>query len=206
MATVWQNHAIALTGSPGAGKSTVSEIFRSLGAFVVSADDLAKEAVKPGSTNLAKVVQTFGRQFIDPQGELKREELGKLIFSDSAARKRLEQIIHPVVAKLAEVRFEEALRVGFPLYVYECPLLFEAELNREGFKKIVVVKADPVISIQRFQARTGLTQAEALRRFQAQLPVEQKISRADLVIENSGTLNELKDTVTKLFGTLAQAT
>ena len=179
---------IAVTGTIGSGKSTVVNLLKSRGAFVVSADDLAREVVLPGSSGLEEVVKSFGRDILAPDGTLDRKKLGQIVFSDDSKRALLEGILHPRIRSLAETRFREAREAGAPLLVYEVPLLFEKGLNLLGFKAVLVVTADDAVCIDRVMKRDGLSRDDAAARLRTQMPAVEKMKGADIVIDNSSTL------------------
>lgn len=201
----WSKNAIALTGSLGSGKSTVLEHLRQLGAFTVSADELAREVTAPGSAGLKKIAERFGRQLLLPDGSLDRDGLAALVFADEGARKDLEAITHPAIRARAEELFQAAMLRGYPLYVYEVPLLFEAGLDKHGFRAIVVVVAPDDTAVQRVTRARNIKAEDARRRLAAQLPAADKVRQADYVIDNSGSLAELKSQVADLFRELTAA-
>ncbi|MCA9556315.1 MAG: dephospho-CoA kinase, partial [Myxococcales bacterium] len=132
---------VGLTGGIGSGKSTVAAILRALGAVVIDADVLAREAVAPGSPGLAEVVARFGPDILDPDGALDRRALGRHVFKDAAARADLNAIVHPRVGQLAAERIQAARDAGAPLVVYDVPLLYESGLEA-GFEAVIVVYVD----------------------------------------------------------------
>ena len=195
MSTSWHEQAVTVTGSIGSGKSTVCSVFKELGAAVISADELARQAVLPGSQALKEIVLTFGADVLNPDGTLNRQKLAQIIFADPFKRKTLEKITHPVIKALAEKEFQAAKAQNPPLIVYDCPLLFETGLDKSGFQKIILVAADEESSLKRIVARDNTTEAEARTRLASQMPLAEKRTRADVVIENSGTLEELREKV-----------
>ncbi len=188
---------IGLTGSIGSGKTTAAEHFRTLGAFVISADALVREATALGAPCLKDIRERFGDEVFFPEGHLNRKALGALVFNDPVSRKTLEGIIHPRVAELATVRFRAAPPGA--LIVYDCPLLFEAGLAEQGFDLVIVVTAPTAAIIRRIGERDGLTVTEAAARLASQAPQEEKIASADIVIENSGTILELQARVEEVY-------
>ena len=175
---------LGITGSIASGKSTVSGMFQARGALLVSADQLAREAVLPGSATLARLVERFGGDILLANGELNRTRLGALVFADPAARRDLEAIMHPAIAALAETRLRCLRRAGETLIVYEAPLLFE--VGAEGrVDRVLVVRIDPGVQLQRLMRRDGLDEAAARLRIAAQMPQAEKLARADFVIDNS---------------------
>lgn len=188
---------LGITGGIASGKSMVSEIFRRLGAIVVSADALAREAVLPGSPALAKLVERFGAGILDREGALDRKALAKRIFADPEARATLNRITHPAIAAIAEERLR-ALQSKASLVVYEAPLLFEA--GAEGrVDAVLVVTVDPERQLQRLMQREALSEAEARARIAAQMSQAEKVARADFVIDNSGAPEDTAAAVRKLY-------
>ncbi len=190
---------VALTGTIGSGKSTVAIILENLGAKVISADKLAREVVKPGSPGLEQIVDCFGSEILTSQGSLNRKKLAEVVFSDLERRTKLEGITHPLIKQLAEERFRKAIANDYPLIIYDVPLLFEAGLEKEGFKAIVVVTADEDKCIERIKKRSGLSEEEIRKRISSQLSAEEKISRADFVIDNSSTEAKLEEQTNNLY-------
>ena len=198
----WVNTAYALTGSIGSGKSTVAKLLNARGAFVVSADQLAREVVEPTSAGLNAVIEAFGSKFLCPDGSLNRRALGQLVFKDSAARLKLEEIVIPLIQQRAKDLFSQG-GLDSRIKVYEVPLLFEKGINLWGFRGIILVSADAEICIKRAVARDQLTQAEIESRLAAQIPIEKKRAGATFIIENNGTLAELEAQVERLFSKLS---
>ncbi len=194
---------MALTGTTGSGKTTVSNLLKNLGAEILSADVLARQVVQPGSPALSQIVSTFGPEFLLPSGELDRKRLGKLVFSDPLKRKRLEAITHPEIRAAAAKEAARILATKPKALIYDCPLLFEAGLDKAGFKKIIVVTAPEEICISRICIRDQISRADALARIQNQFPEVDKRSRADIVIENDGSLEALKQKVSGAFKALS---
>ena len=179
-----------LTGGIGSGKSTVAALLREQGVPVVDADELAREAVAPGTAGLNEVVAAFGPEVLDASGALDRKRLGALVFADPEARKRLNSITHPIVRRLSQERFAALDRQGVELAAYDVPLLFEVGLD-QALRPIVVVSASEATQVARITRRDGLSEADARARIAAQLPLAAKRARADHVIENDGSAAEL---------------
>ena len=174
---------VALTGGIATGKSHCLAVFERLGAPVIDADQVARDVVAPGSEGLAAVVTQFGRSVLLRGGELNRAALGMIIFANPAARQHLEDIIHPRVYATVE-RWFAALTA--PLGIADIPLLFET--SREGdFDLVVVAACRPDQQLARLMARTHLNEAEARARIATQLPLADKVARADYVIDTGGT-------------------
>ncbi len=189
---------LGITGGIAAGKSCVAAMFAELGAVVVSADCLAREAVAPGTPGLNSLVAAFGREILDPGGELDRERLARVVFADPVARERLNAITHPAIARLAEARLRELRAQAVPLVVYEAPLLFEAGAANRVDRVLTVTIAEPV-QRARLAARDQLPAAALQARVAAQWPQWEKVARADFVIDNSGSLAETRRQVVALY-------
>jgi dephospho-CoA kinase len=177
---------VALTGGIATGKSHCLAVFKSLGAPVIDADQVARDVVAPGSDGLAAVVRQFGRSVLLPSGQLNRAALGMVIFADPGARQHLEDIIHPRVNAVIE-RWFGALTE--PLGIADIPLLFETS-REDDFHLIVVAACRPDQQLARLVARTHLSEADARSRIAAQLPLADKVARADYVIDTGGTKDQ----------------
>lgn len=181
---------VGLTGNIASGKSVVAEVWRRLGAAIVDADELAREAVAPGSPGLQAVVGAFGPHVLASNGALDRAALRRIVFADAAARGRLEAIVHPEVARL-RVEAEVALGArGVDVVVHEIPLLYEVGAER-GLDLVVLVDAPEEVRLERLVRQRALPAAEARAMIAAQMPAAEKRGRADLVIDNDGTPAEL---------------
>ncbi len=189
---------VALTGGIASGKSTVARMLSDLGASVVDADLLAREAVGAGTSGLREVLREFGAQLLGENGELDRGRLGEIVFRDQHARRRLEAIVHPRVAELSQEQIAQALKEGAPLVVYEIPLLFETGRERE-FSGSILVQVDPAQQLTRLMQRSGLDRKAALDRIGSQLPLAAKAERATWVIDNSGPLEATRAAVDRLW-------
>ena len=189
---------LGLTGSIASGKSSIAAMFADLGATVVSADQLAREVVAPGSATLQALVEAFGPSLVDAAGILDREALAQRVFDDPQARARLNAITHPAIARLAEARLRELRTRHVPLVIYEAPLLFEAGAAQR-VDLVLTVMLDPVVLRQRLAGRDHLAPAEMQARIDAQWPQAEKIARADFVIDNSGSLAETRRQVAALY-------
>jgi dephospho-CoA kinase len=172
-----------------------------LGARVIDADVLAREAVAPGSPGLARVVARFGPEVLGADGALDRPRLGALVFADREARRDLEAIVHPEVQRLALERMAAAMADGATLVVYDVPLLYENGLER-SLPEVIVVSAPPELQRARIAARDGLPPEQIEARIAAQLPLEEKLRRADHVIDNGGSLEATRRQVEALYARL----
>ena len=191
---------VGLTGGVASGKSTVSAILAELGAVVIDADLIAREVVARGTPGLAAVVTEFGPGLLTPDGDLDRPAMGALVFGDPDARKRLEAIIHPLVhARSAEL---EAEADDHAVVVHDIPLL--AEVGRAGsFDAVVVVDAPTHVQLERMVEDRGWTREEAESRIAAQAAREDRLAIATYVVDNTGTLAELRDRVEQVYADLA---
>jgi dephospho-CoA kinase len=190
---------LGITGNIASGKSSVAAEFKRLGAAVVDADQLAREAVEPGSDGLARLVALFGEEILTSDGALNRSCLAGIIFTDPDARKQLNAIIHPAIAKLALSRLTELRnRTATSLIIYEAPLLFEAGAESR-VDKVLVVKIDAEIQRQRLMKRDNLSVEDADIRIATQMDQDEKLQRADYVIDNSGSLERMKEQVESLW-------
>ena len=191
-------NVFGLTGGIGSGKSTAAGFFRERGVPIVDADELAREAVAPGSAGLSQVVEAFGPQILGTDGALDRKQLGAQVFADAEARKRLNAITHPIVRELAQARFAALDREGVTLAGYDVPLLFEVGLDAV-LRPIVVVVAREATQLERITLRDGLSEAAARERMAAQMPLGEKQKRADYVLYNNGTPEALAAQVDALL-------
>jgi dephospho-CoA kinase len=191
---------VGLTGGVGSGKSTVSAMLAELGAVVIDADLLAREVVAPGSEGLAAVVEAFGPTVLTATGELDRPALGAVVFADEAARRRLEAIIHPLVrARGAEL---EAAAPAEAVVVHDIPLLAETG-QADAFDAVVVVDVPVEVQMERMVRSRGMSPQEAQSRVAAQATREQRRAVATYVIDNTGTLEDLRDRVAEVFEALS---
>jgi dephospho-CoA kinase len=182
---------VGLTGGIGSGKSTFADALRALGAPVIDADRLARDAVRAGSPALEAIVREFGPGVLLPDGELDRKEMGARVFSDASARARLEAIVHPAVRAAVATEAARLDAQGHPLAFYDVPLLYERGLERE-VDCVVVVWAPREVQLERLMARDGLGRAEAEARLDAQLPIDEKARRADVLVPNDGDIASLR--------------
>lgn len=181
---------VGLTGNIASGKSAVATVWRRLGARVVDADVLAREAVAGGTPGLAAVAREFGPGVLTPDGLLDRAAMRRIVFADPEARHRLESIVHPEVARLRAAAEERLQAAGEPIVVHDIPLLYEVGAER-GLDLVVLVDAPEEVRLHRLIRDRGLPEADARAMIAAQMPAAAKRSRADIVIDNDGTLAEL---------------
>ncbi len=195
---------VGLTGNIAAGKSAVAARLASLGAPIVDADVLAREAVAPGSAALAAIAARFGQQMLASDGTLDRAALRQLVFRDDAAREALNAIVHPEVARLRDEAIARLRAAGAAIVICDIPLLFETGLDAQ-MDRIVLVDSSTEIRRERLMRDRGLSAAEADAMIAAQMPVERKRPLAHYVIENDGTRDELDAQVDALWAALRAA-
>ena len=193
---------IALTGGIATGKSWVRARFEDLGVRAIDADVLAREAVAVGTPGLAAVVMRFGAEILRPSGALDRQKLAAIIFTDAEARLALEAIIHPEVRRATDEWFALLDPRLHPWALADIPLLYETGRDRD-FDAVIVVACDSGTQVRRMIARDGLSEHEARQRLAAQLPIADKVARADYVIRTDGTLDETDEQVRALWRVLA---
>ncbi|OQA24858.1 MAG: Dephospho-CoA kinase [Verrucomicrobia bacterium ADurb.Bin345] len=191
--------AIGLTGGIACGKSEVARELAGLGAEVADADDLAHEVIRPGSPGYGRVVARFGREILNEQGEVDRRRLGEIVFADAGERMALEAIIHPeVVRRLRDWVGRVTGRGGHAVAVV--PLLYEVGLVNMWDAVVCVIAPEDVV-LRRLRAR-GLGDEAARARIGAQMPVAEKAKKATFVIENGGSLRELKERTREIWNDL----
>jgi dephospho-CoA kinase len=190
---------IGLTGGIACGKSTVSQILRRRGLVVIDADILAREVVRSGMPAYSEIKQVFGPDAVLAEGGLNRKKIAELVFNDPEKLKILEKITHPRIRILAESQRAELLRQGVALAFYDVPLLFEKNLET-GFDRTLVVACAVEVQLARVMRRDGLSRGDAELRLKAQLPMQEKISRANDVIQNNGSLVDLEREVSLYLG------
>jgi dephospho-CoA kinase len=169
-----------LTGGIGMGKSTAAQLLRARGVAVVDTDDLARQVVAPGQPAWREVQEVFGKSIVSPDGQLRRDELARLVFSDPVARQKLEDILHPRIQELWSAQLTTWRDEGRALAVVVIPLLYETQAEAH-FDAVICVACTAVTQQQRLLAR-GWTAAESAQRVAAQWPVAQKMAQADYVV------------------------
>jgi len=202
---------VALTGGIGSGKSTVARLFAELGATLIDADAIVHELQAPGMPMLKQLAEVFGPEIIDPGGGLRREELGRVVFRDEAAREKLNAIVHPQVGAEFARRMAAAQEADVPLIVLDIPLLFEGRESGRGSgaamqaEAVLVVWVPRAIQLERQMARDDRGREDAEARIDAQLPLDEKRDLADHVIDNSGAIEKTERQVRSLYAKLTSA-
>jgi len=190
---------VGLTGGVATGKSTVAKMFERCGAHTIDADVVARQVVEPGKPAWRAIVKTFGKTVLNSDRTLDRQALGAVVFRNRAKLRRLEQIIHPRVAReQARLTRQAARQDPKAVVIYDVPLLFEAGIDKR-VDRVIVVTADQETQITRLKARNGFTRAEALRRIRSQMPIKQKAAAADYVLDGTTPRPRLLSKVRRLY-------
>lgn len=190
---------IGLTGGIASGKSTVSTMLKKMDITVIDADIEARLAVQKGEPAYLKIIAEFGQEILLPNEEIDREKLGSIIFYQVEKRRLLNEIVHPEVRKRMNSKIEQAKQNKEEIVVLDIPLLFESKLTYM-VDKTLLVYADRDIQLQRLMDRNSLSLEDAEARIHSQIPLQEKVSLADAVINNNGSL---QDTQTQLNSILA---
>ncbi|ACZ30550.1 dephospho-CoA kinase [Xylanimonas cellulosilytica DSM 15894] len=194
---------IGLTGGIAAGKSVVSRRLAELGAVVIDHDQLAREAVAPGSVGLDRVVEAFGEEMLAPDGTLDRPALGTRVFADDDARRVLEGIVHPEVRRLSAEREAAAVaRDHRAVVVHDIPLLVETG-QVDTFGLLVVVDAPAGLRVRRLVETRGLDEKEARSRVEAQASDDERTAAADVILDGTGSDDDLRAQVDALWSRVA---
>jgi dephospho-CoA kinase len=187
---------VALTGGVGSGKSTVAAVLEELGAVVIDSDKLAREVVEPGTPGLAAVVEEFGDVVLAADGSLDRPALGRVVFADDARRRRLEEILHPLIRERSRRLATEAGTGA--LVVHDIPLLVETG-QADRFEAVLVVDVPEETQVERLVRDRGWSREDAESRVRAQASREDRLAVATYVVDNTGTREDLRDRVTEVF-------
>jgi len=192
---------IGLTGGIASGKSTVAKLLASYGAETIDADQVARDVVAPGSAGLSEVIKEFGSEVLMESGELDRVVLGRIVFEEPSKRKRLEEILHPLIKQRTNQLLAEA---SSPVVVYAVPLLVEANVDYP-FDMILTVEAGVANQIERMVRSRGLSEEDAMKRISAQASESARRERADMVIDSSGSREQLEKQIALLWPKIEQA-
>ena len=191
---------IGLTGSIGTGKSEVARLLGSLGAELINADLVGHEAYAPNTDGWRQVVEAFGRDILQPSDEIDRRKLGAIVFSDPEQMAKLNAIMHPRIAEMVGERIEKLRGQGKEVVVVEAALLFEAKWDYL-VDEVWSTDAPVETVIQRLRDRNGLEEEEVRKRIDSQMDREERLARSHLVVDNSGDVAELEQTVNSLWET-----
>jgi len=193
---------VGLTGSIAVGKSFVCAHFRELGAVTLDADETAREVVAPNTDGLRKIVENFGAEVLQANGELDREKLGAIVFADEAKRQLLNSIVHPLVIE-AQNEWLTARESENPagVAVIDAALMIESG-SYKRFTKLIVVWCKPALQLERLMFRNNLSEAEAVRRINSQMSQEEKKRYADFLIDTSTGFEDTRRQTIEVFGQL----
>ncbi len=190
-----------LTGSIASGKSTVSEMFQKLGAYLIDYDVLAREIVEPQAKAWQGIVDEFGSKILNEDLTLNREKLGQIVFDNPEKLEKLNQLTHPAVFEVASERVKEIEKTdSAAIIIKDVPLLIETGIHKT-VDKVIVVSATKENRLRRLMDR-GFSHEEAEKRIASQLPIREKVKHADFVIHNDGSIGETQKQVTEIFGSL----
>jgi dephospho-CoA kinase len=195
---------VGLTGGIGSGKSEVARRLAEHGAVLVDADVAARAVVAPGSPGLTQVAEAFGEGVLRPDGSLNRERLGEIVFGDPGLRAKLNAIVHPLVREWMEAAERAAAGAAAPpgpVIVHDVPLLAESR-GKAGFDAVIVVDVPPELQVERLVSLRGMAADQARARMAAQAGREQRLAVADIVIDNSGSLDDLDRRVAEVWADL----
>ena len=193
---------VSVTGGAGSGKSSVCSRFKELGAWVISADELARKVVRPGSSGFEKIVEHFGKAVLQSDGTLNRRKMREIMLSDETARKDLERLIHPEILGRMNLEIRKAVKAAHRLIIVEVPLLFELNMADE-FDHVVMVSADSDIKVERLVNRDRVSYTDARALVTVQIPDKLKEKQSDYIIRNNKSLKELVTAVDDLYCRLA---
>ncbi|HXL86442.1 MAG TPA: dephospho-CoA kinase [Gemmatimonadaceae bacterium] len=192
---------IGLTGNIASGKSEIARMLADRGATVIDADLLAREAVQPDTQALRDIIKRWGKDVLKEDGSLDRAALRQIVFADQSELDALNRIVHPGVTRLRDREIAQARERGDPIVICVIPLLFERNIVDE-FDAIVLVDAPRPVRLERLVATRGMEATDAMNMIASQMPAELKRARADYVIENSGSLQDLERDVDALWSSL----
>ena len=187
--------AVGLTGGIGCGKTTVANMFAELGASLVDTDEIAHALTGPGGAAMAELVTAFGPAFATPEGALDRARMRELVFSDAAAKHRLEAILHP---RIRDAALAAAALARGPYVIYVVPLLIESGTWRARVARVLAIDCPEEVQVARVMARNGLTEEQVRAIMANQVTRAQRLAAADDVITNDGQLDTLRPQITRI--------
>ena len=194
---------LGLTGGIGTGKSTVTQMFRELGARIIDADEIAREVVKSGRPAYKEIIRRFGKEILLPDGQIDREKLGSAVFSDEEKRQSLNNITHPRVLEEMQRQIRGYMDEGVMVTLCDIPLLFESGA-RNWLKPVILVYADPATQLARLIKRDRCSRERALARISSQMSIDEKKKLADIVIDNSDSEDATRAQVESVWKKLTE--
>jgi len=190
---------VGLTGGVASGKTAVSGVLKEEGAYIIDADQIARELAQPHQPAWNELVRTFGEEILQEDGSIDRKKLADRVFADPNQRKLLNQILHPLITKEMDRRTKEiGQKNPQAIVVIDAPLLIEVGYHRQ-VDKVMVVTSTQAQQFERLKARDGINFEEALRILSSQMPIEEKVKLADFVIRNEGSLAEVRERTKEVF-------
>jgi dephospho-CoA kinase len=190
---------VGLTGGVASGKTTVSQVLKEQGAYIIDADQMARELVRPHAPAWKQLVKAFGKDILREDGSIHRKRLADKVFADPRQRKLLNQILHPRIKKEIERRAKEiGQKDPDAVVVIDAPLLVELGDHRK-MDKLIVVTSTQTQQIERLQRRDGIGPEEALRIFSSQMPIKDKVKWADFVIRNEGSIQKTREKAKEVY-------
>jgi len=190
---------IGLTGNIASGKSVVASMLEDLGAKVIDADYIARKVVEPNQAAWKEIVQSFGKNILNPDNSINRKELGEIIFNDDEKRKMLNEITHPKIIQRVREAVETYKNENVKVVIIEAALIVEKGGLKDLIEELIVVTSDEASQIERLTKRNNLSKEEALSRINSQMPTLEKAQYADYIIDNSGTADKTQDQVRSIW-------
>lgn len=194
---------IGLTGGIASGKSTISSILKAVGWPVIDADLIARQIVMPGSKGLEQIVNRFGSQMLNSDGTLDRKKLGKMVFDDPKKLSDLDKIEHPLIQEAINSQLDEFKKQHLPVVVLDVPLLFETGMDEECDLTVLAV-VDQATQLKRLMKRDQISKMDAVKKISSQMSLKEKMQRADVIIDNNGTLEQTRSQVAELVDRVSQ--
>ncbi|MDC2839850.1 dephospho-CoA kinase [Limosilactobacillus mucosae] len=194
---------IGLTGGIASGKSTISSILKAVGWPVIDADLIARQIVMPGSKGLEQIVNRFGPQMLNSDGTLDRKKLGKTVFDDPKKLSDLDKIEHPLIQEAIDSQLDEFKKQHLPVVVLDVPLLFETGMDEECDLTVLAV-VDQATQLKRLMKRDQISKMDAVKKISSQMSLKEKMQRADVIIDNNGTLEQTRSQVAELVDRVSQ--
>ena len=189
---------VALTGGIACGKSTVAQMLRECGAYIVDADEISRGLTAPGGAGLKEVRRIFGPEVFAPDGTLNRAALGQIVFGNDGARQKLNAALHPLIRQEMERQARAGMECGAQVVVLDVPLLFEAGMQ-DMAQLVACVHCPEEIQILRMKSRNGYSREEAISRIRSQWPLSEKMRLSDLLISTNQPLEDLRHQVQSLY-------
>lgn len=193
-------YVLALTGGIATGKSTADEFFKQKGISVIDCDQIAHELMEPEKGSWQAIKDNFGSTYIKSDQTINRPKLGRLVFNDQAALAKLNRLTHPLIFDKTVQKIKEYQEQGQDLIILDAPVYFESGLDKKNVADgVLVITLPKKLQLKRLRERNHFTEQEAEERIRSQLPLKQKVQKADFVIENTGTISELENKLEQIL-------